>query len=95
MAYAPFSMSRPPVGQFKSSESGELFEYALHTDDGWLSSEEFPHQIFVNDHRGGIDTRHAMIKKTVAYIVVDEAADGTPVVERWPIKSHRQYAITN
>ena len=94
MTYAPYQNDRREpshqgliLGQFLSSETDVLFEYARRTDDGWLLSKEFPHQIFVTD-----STRYALIKKTIAYIVVDEAADGSPVVERWPIKRHQQYA---
>jgi hypothetical protein len=32
------------------------------------------------------------VKKTVAYVCVDEDEFGLPVVEKWHIKRHRQYA---
>jgi hypothetical protein len=31
------------------------------------------------------------VKKTVAYIVVDEDEFGLPVIEKWNIKRHRNY----
>jgi hypothetical protein len=36
--------------------------------------------------------RYALVKKTVVYIVTDEADDGQPVVQKWSIKAHRIYS---
>jgi hypothetical protein len=36
--------------------------------------------------------RYATVKKTVAYVVVDEDEFGLPVVEKWNIKQRRSYA---
>jgi hypothetical protein len=36
--------------------------------------------------------RYATVKKTVAYIVVDEDENG-PVVEKWFLKKNNKYAI--
>lgn len=35
---------------------------------------------------GNNEARFATVKKTVAYIVIDEDANGEPVVEKWNIK---------
>jgi len=35
--------------------------------------------------------RYALIKKTVAYIVVDEDDAGLPVIEKWDIKQHKTW----
>jgi hypothetical protein len=35
--------------------------------------------------------RYALVKKTVAYIVVDEDDTGRAVIEKWQIKGHRVY----
>lgn len=35
--------------------------------------------------------RYALVKKTVAYIVVDEDDSGRAVIEKWSIKGHRFY----
>jgi hypothetical protein len=32
------------------------------------------------------------VGKTVAYVVIDEAADGSPVVEKWKLRGHRVFA---
>jgi len=37
--------------------------------------------------------RYALVKKTVAYVCVDEDDYGQPVVEKWHIKRHREYQI--
>ena len=99
MTYAPYkavteeakdrrSINQGPVlGCFDNSETGAVFEYAARNafDGDWAA--DHPHVIFMVD--GSI--RHATIKKTVAYVVTDEAADGTPIAERWAIKRHRKY----
>ena len=48
--------------------------------------EQFPHVLFTND---GI--RYANVKKTVAYIAVNEDKYGAPVVEKWSIRSLVEY----
>jgi hypothetical protein len=35
--------------------------------------------------------RYAIVKKTVAYIAVDEDEFGLPVLEKWQLKSNREY----
>ncbi len=77
-----------PTGQFQESDNDHWFEFGTRpaTDTTWAS--EFPHVIAVSD--GGM-TRYARILKTVAYVVVDEDADGTPVTEKWSIKKMRNY----
>lgn len=44
---------------------------------------QFPHKLITND-----GFRYANVKKTVAYIAVDEDEYGQPVVEKWQIYSH-------
>ena len=54
--------------------------------------KEFPHKVWVtnasSDDRG---YRYATVKKTVAYVVIDEDDNGEPVIEKWNIKGHRIY----
>jgi hypothetical protein len=79
------------AGSFCESEYDKFFEFALRNKDElpeFAPIEKFPHLIFVT---GG--TRYAMVKKTVAYVIVDEDADLNPVVEKWNIKSYRKYQI--
>tara|TARA_R110002020_G_scaffold55453_1_gene153808 strand:- start:7 stop:318 length:312 start_codon:yes stop_codon:yes gene_type:complete len=103
MTYAPYTNDRRTIEQswsrrclaeqiiiegcFKNAETGVIFDYATRTafDGDWAANH--PHVIFMSD--GSV--RFATIKKTVAHVVTDEAADGTPISECWPIKNHRQY----
>jgi hypothetical protein len=91
MSYAPLSVyigcgDGSILGQFRNAETDVLFEYSICPEDEiqfddydvklWLRGEEF---------------RFARVVKTRAYVVVDEADDGSPVVETWIIKQHRKY----
>ena len=93
MAYASYTNDQrtieqgPVQGCFNNSETGAVFEYATRTafDGDWAA--DYPHIVFMSDD----STRYATIKKTVAYVVVDETDTGQPIAERWAIKRHRQY----
>ena len=52
--------------------------------------EDFPHKIWVGDHIGS-PYRYGLVKKTVAYICVDEDEFGLPVVEKWNLKKNVEY----
>jgi len=54
--------------------------------------ENYPHKVWVGSGQIGGDSgwRYANVKKTVAYIIVDED-EGGPVLERWFLKSNQQY----
>jgi len=51
----------------------------------WMG-DEYPHKLWTLD-----GFRYANIKKTVAYIIVDEDEYGLPVIEKWEIKQHQQF----
>lgn len=76
------------LGCFTHRETNMHFEYA---ERRWFCDDfapDFPHIVYVGEHG---DCRLARVLQTVAYVVVDEAADGSPVVEKWQIKAHRHY----
>lgn len=79
------------VASFRHAETGAHFETADRTGfpfgEEFAAPAEFPHIIYV----GVGETRFARVLKTVAYVVTDEDADGTPVVEKWAIKNRRVY----
>jgi hypothetical protein len=76
------------LGAFVEKDYGVSFEYATRKYmDIW---SDYPHRIAVGPN--GDETRVGKVLKTVAYIVIDEDADGNPVVEKWTIKNHRIYA---
>ncbi len=75
------------IGGFDEKEFGKYFEYRI--SDGtapgqgtWGIDNGFAHEIAMCD--GSV--RFANVKKTVAYVVVDQDEYGKPVVEKWKIK---------
>lgn len=52
--------------------------------DPWGIKHELIHEVDVLD-----GTRSAVVRKTVAYVAVDEDAHGNPVLERWTITKRR------
>jgi len=77
------------LGRFIEASHGKLFEYGAR-DEVWRQAfaPDFPNVVWVGPLS---ERRAALVRKTVAYIVTDEAADGSPVVERWEIKQHKRY----
>lgn len=66
---------------FKEKEFGRYFT-AQETTDEWALSHGLTHE-YVSE--GGY-RRYLKLLKTVAYVAVDEADDGSAVLERWEIK---------
>jgi len=92
MAFAPYTNDRRVIGedpavlgQFREKDYGQFFEFAERLD--YPIFPDFPHQIFV----GLGEVRYALVKKTVAYVVVNEDEYGVPVVEKWQIKNLKEY----
>lgn len=83
-------MAMPPLGfnwddlrgEFRHRETRNDFHYR-DAGERPMAFVEYPHEIFVGPDGG---TRYARVLATVAYVVVDEAADGSPVVEKWPTR---------
>lgn len=95
MSFAPHSNSDvrsnrdlPVVlGFFRERESDAPFEFANRKDFPESFAPDMPHMIWASDGT----TRLAHVKKTFAYVVVDEADDGGPCVEKWSIKNFAAY----
>lgn len=85
MAFAPLVEveCRNVAGQFRHAETGRVFDYTPPRETPF---EGYAARVFVLD-----GFRYAKVLKTVAYVVVDEDADGGPVVEKWSIRGHRIY----
>ena len=79
-----------PVGRFVEKEVGNYFEYSLNDDD-FDFCKEFAHKVWVGGLVNDQGYRYANVKKTVAYVIVDEDAGG-PVLERWFLKKNTEYA---
>lgn len=72
------------VGTFQEKDTGNWFSYSARTcSNDFATMVEYPHLVDVLD-----GVRFARVLKTVAYIIVDETADGEPVVEKWNIKGY-------
>lgn len=69
-------------GGFTEREFGKRFSYRV-TSDAWALGQGLAHEVDVLD---GI--RFARILGTVAYVAVDETADGSPVLDKWRISAH-------
>ena len=86
MSYGPPNI--PVIGSFRHRETNAFFEYADRNkvEPDWV--EGHPYVIFLSDG----SYRYAGIRKTVAYVVVDENEYGHPVIEKWQIKQHKSHA---
>lgn len=95
MAFAPYTNNQVTphngltllLGSFRERDHGRLFEYAIRPNEGVDFAPDCPHIVFV----GYDERRYAKVMKTVAWVAVGENDDGTPVLERWELKSHRMY----
>ncbi len=90
MAVAPFETPNI-LGHFQEKSAGNFFEFSDNDDicttyDRFL----FPHKIWVGDDLGSA-YRYGTVKKTVAYICIDEDEFGHPVLEKWSLKNHKIY----
>ena len=101
MAFAPVDIK--VSGSFTEKEFGNLFEF--YTIDGqavgsveadidaaWAEQLGATHLVFIGTGNipGLLPYRYAKVKKTAAYIAVDEDENGI-VWEKWDIKWHRMF----
>jgi hypothetical protein len=100
MAYAAHN-SYDILGCFIEKEYNRPFEYKLNSEEVFAPDFKtgkniyFRHLVFVGPR--GDETRMALVKKTVAYVVVDEFVHperGSTFfrIEKWNIKKHRKYS---
>lgn len=75
----------PGTGEFTHKETGVRFEFRP-TSDPWFKEQGATHEILLS--RG--NRRGAIIKNTVAKVIVDEDENGA-VWESWPIKGLRDW----
>ena len=73
--------------QFQHRETKCWFDARTCTHD-WGLEHGFTHEITVDSRgiAGDYGFRFAEVKKTIAYVAVDEDEFGQPVIEAWPIK---------
>ena len=89
-----YTYTQDPIGNFVEKEHGNNFEYSLNPDN-MAFCEAHPHIIWVGSLQiaGDSGYRYATVKKTVAYVVVDEDEFGLPVVEKWNLKKNTEYMV--
>ena len=89
------------AGIFREKEFGVLFEYAtLCPAHAFFEHDKCigaTHLVYVGPWckpQPGVDrgTRAAIVKRTVAYVAIDEDDMGRPVWEKWSLKNHVEYA---
>ena len=90
MAY--WTHTQAPMGVFTECDAGRVFEYSVN-DTGSEAPWDFPHRVWVGGVVNDQGWRYATVKKTVAYVVVDEDEHGDPVIEKWQIRGHKEYAL--
>lgn len=85
MSYFNYGETPKTIGAFKEKEHGHWFEYR-ETSDEWALEQGLTHEIAVADGK-----RYAKVKKTVAYVAIDEDDYGKAIIEKWKIAQHRVY----
>lgn len=70
-------------GEFYLSETKKYFSFRP-TDNSWAKENELLHEIDVLDGQ-----RFGIVRKTIAYIAIDEDEFGKPVLQRWEISKRR------
>lgn len=85
-----YTYTQDPIGNFVEKDHGNNFEYSLNPDS-MAFCEDYPHIIWVGSGATDSGYRYANVKKTVAYVVVDEDEFGLPVVEKWHLKNNTKY----
>ena len=89
MAY--YTYTKDPIGVFVEKTAKNHFEFSMNGEQG-SDKRRFPHKVWVGGEGvcGMWGWRYAEVKKTVAYVCVDEDENG-PVVEKWAIMNERRY----
>ena len=91
-----YTHTEQPIGRFILRENSNHFEYSLNDEVDEYSrsmAENYPHRVWVGGKGvcGISGWRYTRVLKTVAHVVTDEADDGSPVVEKWELKSNINY----
>ncbi len=89
MALSPLSETYTGnlLGKFRNTETRVWFEYSTSALADRPFGPEFGCKVWLHDG----SFRWAKVLRTVAYVVTDEAADGSPITERWEISAHKEY----
>ncbi len=91
MSFAPASTCFFPTGDgsirgsFRNAETDAFFEFSECPEDERCFGPEFNMKVWMSDGT----FRFAKVMKTRAFVVVDEADDGSAVTEKWVTKQAR------
>jgi hypothetical protein len=81
-------MTEPRILGEIAVRDGARFEYSQRpANDRAGAWPDYPLRVFTCD-----GDRAALVRATVAYVVVDETPNGAPVVEKWMLRNARAYA---
>jgi len=73
------------AGEFAMTVNGKtMHRWFNHTSDPWANSHGFNYQLVSNVTKHGAFVKFT---KTRAIVAIDEAADGSPVTEKWEIRN--------
>ena len=72
------------AGEFYLPDTKRWFTFEPNTDDAWGLQHDLIHKVDVLD-----GYRCAIVRKTVAYVAVDQDEYGNPILERWTITKRR------
>lgn len=90
MAFAPYAacVNKQVRGCFKEAAHGHFFEYAAPETGEFIPFPGYELKVYCGPLG---EFRWAKVIASRAYVAIDEAADGQPVVEKWIIRNHRRY----
>ena len=90
MAFAPLAAcdARLVAGGFHEAKHGRFFEYARPVEGEFIPFPGYELKVYVGPVG---EFRWAKVIASRAYVVVEEAACGAPVVEKWVLNRHRVY----
>ena len=93
MAYAPYEacLKKLVKGGFKEAKHGHWFEYAALEEGEFVPFPGYEMKVYCGPFE---EWRYAKVVASRAYVVVEEAPCGAPVVEKWVIRSHKKYAVS-
>jgi len=74
------------AGTFIEVSARHQHEYAIGAPTEWAAERGATHTLYTID-----GPRPARVKRTVAYIGVDETPEGDIAWERWEIRNHREF----
>lgn len=77
------------IGSFREKEFNNFFEFSQNNTG---TMPEYPHLVWVSSNPiNDSGFRFAIVKKTVAYVAINEDEEGNPTIDTWKIKERNLY----